>query len=82
MKLKSDNYGTVREYGSLEEYAEYRLDGDDYGKGAMEAATDTARNNSRAIGRLLDHLAEKGLLNAAEVSNIVEGWSGNNEFVR
>lgn len=81
MKIKTEIYGTKHEYGSLEEYAEYRLDGDDYGKGQMEATTDTAKNNSKAIGRLLDFLANKKLLTAKEAVTIVEGYlSGTATF--
>ena len=74
MKMKTESYGEVREYKSLEDYAEFKLDGNDYGKGAMEAATDTARNNSQAIGRLLDLMAEKGLVSAQEAATVVEGY--------
>ena len=73
MKMRIENYGQAREYNSLEDYAESKLDGDDHGKGAMEAAADTARNNSQAIGRLLDLMADKGLVSAEEAATIVEG---------
>ena len=74
MKISTERWGEKREYNSLEEYAEYRLDGDDHGKGQMEAATDTARNNSKAIGRLLDLLATKNLVTAEEVATIIDGY--------
>ena len=74
MKITRTRYGETTEYVSLEQYAEYRLDGDDYGKGAMEAAADTARNNSKAIGRLLDLLSEKHLVTAEEVAAILEEY--------
>lgn len=81
MKMKTESYGEVRRYQSLEDYAESKLDGDDYGKGAMEAAADTARNNSQAIGRLLDLMAEKGLVSAEEAATVVEGYmSGSTAF--
>lgn len=74
MKITRTRYGDTTEYSSLEQYAEGHLDGDDYGKGAMEAAADTARNNSKAIGRLLDLLSEKHLVTAEEVVATIEGW--------
>ena len=49
MKIRTDSYGNVREYDSLEVYAAHKLDGDDYGVGRLEAAAATAANNSRAI---------------------------------
>jgi len=81
MKIKIENYSQVREYDSLEDYAESKLDGDDYGKGTMEAAADTARNNSQAIGRLLDLMADRGLVSAEEAATIVgEYTSGSAVF--
>ena len=83
MKITTENYGTKREYTSLEEYAKCRLDGDDYGMGQMEATTATAENNSKAIGRLLDLLADKSLITAEEAATIVEGYmSGSATFGR
>lgn len=81
MKIKTCRYGEKREYNSIEEYAEQRLDGSDYDVGQLEAAVTTARNNSGAIGRLLDLLADKGLVNAEDAGNIIEGYvSGSIEF--
>ncbi len=57
----------------VEEFAEYALDGSSYDSGLVEAAAATSRNNSRAIGRLLDLLASKGFLNAPEVTQVLEG---------
>ena len=74
MKIQTDDYGKVQEWQSLMEYAELKLDGDDYGKGRLEAAEDTARNNSKAIGRLLDLMADKGIVSANEVVIIIEGF--------
>ena len=84
MRIKTENtlYGDKREYASLEEYAECRLDGDDYGTGAIEAAADTAANNSKAIGRLLGLLVDKGLIAPKEAAVVVEGYiSGTIEFL-
>lgn len=82
MKLKI-NDPFHKEYSSLEEYAETCLNGDDYGKGALEAVADTSSNNSKAIGRLLDTLADKGILLPEEVVNIIEGWTRYSaEFIK
>ncbi len=76
MKVKVNaGYRDAREYYSLENYAGYALDGDEYGLGAMEAAAKTAENNSRAIGRLLDLLAERRMLSAKETETIIAGCS-------
>ena len=83
MKIRTDSYGNVREYDSLEVYAAQKLDGDDYGVGRLEAAAATAANNSRAIGRLLDILAAKNMISADEAVKAVEGFfNGTADFCR
>lgn len=74
MKISITEYGVVRVFDDLEDYAELKLDGDDYERerGAIEAAAATAANNSKAIGRLLDVFAGKGLLSASEVVNVLD----------
>lgn len=59
---------------NIESYAEHSLDGCSYDTGQLEAAAATSRNNSRAIGRLLDLMASKGLLTAPEITQVVEGY--------
>lgn len=51
------------------------LDGSDYEVGHLECAQRTATNNSEAIGRLVQLLAEKGVLSAAEVVSIAASLS-------
>mgnify|MGYP000951285774 CR=1 FL=1 len=81
MKIRTDSYGNLREYESLENYAANQLDGDDYGVGRLEAAAATAENNSRAIGRLLDILAAKNVITADEAVKTVEGFfNGTADF--
>lgn len=74
MKVQIDDYGTKREYNSLEQYALLKLDGDDYGMGAVEAVTVTARQNSEAIGRLLDLMTEKGLISIDDAIAVIKGY--------
>lgn len=74
MKIRVESYGDTDRYDSILDYASYALNGDDYGKGAVEAVTCTAENSSEAIGRLLDVLAAKGLVTAEEVGTILEGF--------
>jgi hypothetical protein len=82
MKLKI-NDPLHKEYASLAEYVETCLNRDDYDKRALEAAADTASNNSKAIGKLLDTLADKGILFPEEVVNIIEGWTRYSaEFIK
>lgn len=59
---------------NIEYYAEYSLDGQSYDSGQVEAATATSRNNSRAIGRLLDLMASKGMFTAPEITRVIEGY--------
>ena len=73
MKILAGKYGTKREYASIEQYAEAKLDGADYDGGIIEATAATAQNVSEALGRLLDFLADKGMITAADVGYIVEG---------
>lgn len=63
-------YGKVFE-GSIEDFADYCLDGWRFVDGSIEAAAATGENVSKALGRLLDLLAQKGLLNAREVLMVV-----------
>ncbi len=76
MKLITKDYrGQPLLYNSLEDYANCAISPD----GSVEASRS---DNSLAIGRLLDQLAEKGLLTAAEVGNIVVGHSADVKFVK
>lgn len=73
MKIKVNSFGNDIIYDSLEQYAETCLDGDDYNMGISESARQTGRNNSGAIGRLLDALVYKGILGPKEIKEIVQG---------
>lgn len=81
MKLKDTLFGKEILYASLAEYAEAKLDGNDYGVGTLEAAAYTAENNSKAIGRLLDYLADKGKIDVETVNFIVGDVQDNIEFI-
>ena len=59
-------------YPSIEDYAEDKLASSDYYTGALADTADTATNNSRAIGRLLDVLASKGIFNVVDVAQVIE----------
>ena len=58
MLVIKDSY-QVNEHSTIESMAEKLLDGEDYDTGSLEAASRTAMNNSRAIGRLLRLLFNK-----------------------
>jgi hypothetical protein len=81
MKItKHARFGSVpRTYESLEDYADSALDGADYDQGALEDLVGTANNVKRAVGRLLDVLAENGLLTAPEVEKVLRGWVDSDE---
>jgi len=78
--------GNLQLFKSLEETAENLLSGDSYDNGALEATSDRACNNSRAIGRLLDWLADRGQITSVDVTKILteswaEGWNNDVTFV-
>jgi len=75
MRLRNTNGRCITDHESLEDYAEVELEGNPFEGGALEAATARAENNSKAIGRLLDVLAGRGLLNVDEVVHIVNDYS-------
>lgn len=75
MKIIIINSGSItNSYDSIEEYIEFKLDGEDYETGILESAAATAKNNSKAIGRLLNVLAEKEIIDADDVANIVDDY--------
>lgn len=56
----------------IQEFTEWQLDGDDYDMGVYEAVTQTAKNNSKAIGRLMEELFMKGLIDADVIKRVVD----------
>ena len=82
MKFTIERFGVTQKFESLEDYAEFRLDGSDYDRGIVEAAAATAQNNSKAIGRILDLLSSKQLVTAEEVATIIEGYRVGPSFFR
>lgn len=50
-----------------------RLNGDDYDRGQLESARKTADNATAALGRLVQLLTDRGLLNASDIAFIVYG---------
>jgi alpha-D-ribose 1-methylphosphonate 5-triphosphate synthase subunit PhnI len=55
------------------EYTRRCLDGSLFRDGRLESTQKEVRNCSEAIGRLLDWMANEGLLTAPEITGIVEG---------
>lgn len=51
-------------------FVERALDGSDYESGALETARNTAYKAIEAISRLVEILAEKGILNGEDVARI------------
>ncbi len=62
-----------REYYSIGDLAQQRLNGEDYDRGILEAVEATAKNNSIAIGRLLETLVglDKGVLQLSDVCDVL-----------
>ena len=48
------------------------LNGDDYDNGVVEGVARTARNNSQALGRLVEVLYRKYLLNVEDIAEILD----------
>jgi len=57
---------------SLEETAKFLLSESTYDNGVLEDVAERACNNSEAIGRLLDWLADTGQITAAVVAMILD----------
>lgn len=62
------NFGAGEQTYDLATFVAGQLDGDDYERGAVESAQATADNVAQAFGRLVDLLAERGLLSATDVT--------------
>lgn len=66
MKIRINGH----EEKKIENYIVRCLDGDDYDRGAMEAARKTADNACEALGKLINILTDKGLLIATDIKDI------------
>jgi hypothetical protein len=74
MKIRATSTWEKEREETVAQYAERCLDGSDYESGQIEAIGRGNEKNSRAIGRLLELLATKGLLTAPEVTRVVESY--------
>ena len=68
-------YGVNREYGDFSDAAEYFLSGSDYERGLLEELSHTAENNIKAIGRLLEMLVDRRVLQSADALLVLTGES-------
>jgi hypothetical protein len=71
MKIKATQSYEKERDETITQYVERCLDGSDYDSGQLETIARTGGNNSRAISRLIEVLASKGLLTAPEITGIV-----------
>ena len=62
-----------KEY-EIPHYVVETLCGDDYERGALEAARATADDAVACLGRLLDLLADRGVIGAADFEKIIHGF--------
>jgi len=69
MKIRIETYEGHEDI-EVKDYIINCLNGDDYDRGAMEATRKTADNACEAIGKLINILTDKGLLNATEIKDI------------
>ena len=76
MKIKREVYGRT-EIDDIEEYTRSKLNGADYGQGALEDAARTADNVAEALGRLLEVLASNKVLNAQDIVKVIEGYASS-----
>jgi hypothetical protein len=74
MKIHATSTWERKRDETVTQYAERCLDGSDLESGQLEAIERGNEKNSRAIGRLLELLAMKGLLTASEVTRIVSDY--------
>lgn len=71
------------EYIDISLFATKKLDGSEFNQGIIEDVAATARNNSEAIGRLLDVLAQLGFVNESDVEFVILGYNcGSLKFIR
>lgn len=77
MKIKATARWEPERDETVSSYTERCLDGYSYENGQLETISDGVRKNASAIGRLLETLAEKGLLTAPEIVKIVEGYNND-----
>ena len=83
MKIKSTYEWEAPKDETVTQYAERSLAGFCCGSGQIETIDQRAINNSRAIGRLLEVLASKGLLTAPEVTRIVNRFENEDaQFIQ
>jgi hypothetical protein len=70
MKIKISQPWTEDKILSLEQYLEWKLDGSDYERGALEEIAATGRNHIRAFSRLLEVLVKKGVITESDLVTI------------
>jgi len=82
MKIRRETYEGHKDT-EVKDYIINCLDGNDYDRGALEATRKTADNACEAIGKLINILANKGLLTATEIKDIAGDFMSDSiEFVK
>ncbi len=66
--------GTNKDHSSVKDYVTYNLDGQDWDLGSLEIIENAVRKNAEAIGTLLSVLCDKKIINAEELSKIVNEY--------
>ncbi len=62
---------------TLEQYVSSQFDGYDYEGGQLENLRRTVRHQNKAFARLLDILAQKEIVSAPDITEIVRGVRDN-----
>ena len=75
MKIKATDYIGRSTEMTLATYVEQKIDGSDYDRGQLKAIGNTAENAGTVLGRLIETLADKGILKLDEVESIVKGFA-------
>lgn len=73
-EIETDHNGKVRKFNGMPQLFEELLDDQDHMRGLVESAQSTSRNNSRALGRLVEYLYSKDLIPLEEVIRVVEEY--------
>ena len=74
MRISENRIG-IEEEIELFQYVSEKLQSSEFNQGVLEDAATTATNSTEAVGRLLDILAEKGILSLPQIFSIATGYS-------
>ena len=74
MDIRTTEFGGKLRTDDTAAYVERKLNGSDYERGQIEELEAGLNNSHKALGRLITLLAQKDLLTAPEITEIVQGY--------